>query len=147
MRRLLAACLALSFTVEAAHAAARGPLAGYREDGALDCDQLRLEILQTSAEAERLAARARAVEVAEADTSRPVFVAGLQPHLAAARPAQSPAWAQAREARRKGAQRRLDAARARQALLAGLHQARGCRLDRERRAPVGPADTALGAAD
>lgn len=146
MRRLLAACLALSLAGPA-HAAAPGPIAGYRDDGALDCDQLRLEILAVRAEAERLAVRARSVEVAEADVSRPVFVAGLQSHLAASRPAQSPAWASAREARRKGAQRRLEAAQARHALLAGLHQVRGCRIDRQRPAPLGPADTALGAAD
>jgi hypothetical protein len=123
-------------------------LAGYREDGALSCEQLRLEMAAVEADALRQAGRLRQVQLADAGPmTRAAFAGDRQLPAVATRPSQSPGAAAAREVRERGALRRLEAAEVRRSLLAGLYQARGCRLGEERRRPPGPGETAMGAAD
>lgn len=147
MRRLLA--IVMAFAPFAAHAAAPvGPLAGYREDGALDCDQLRLEIVRTRATADRLNAEAGDTRLADLSFGMgALFAPGVDRFPVAVRPAVTSRVQLAQQERRKAAQRRLRATEARQALLAGLYQARGCRAAPERTAPPRPMESALGAAD
>jgi len=147
MRRLLAVILALA-PFAAPGSASASPFAGYRDDGALDCDQLRLEIVRARAAVARLEAAAGDTRLAAVSVGAgALFVPGVDRFAVAVRPAVTSRMELTRQGRQRAAQRRLRATEARGALLAGLYQARGCRADRPRMAPPGPADTALGAAD
>lgn len=148
LRRLPVFVLALAAAGAVQAAAPVGPLAGYREDGALSCDQLRLEMVALEADAIRRSARLRDIQLADAGPiTRAAFIGDRKLPAAAARPARSPGAAAAHQARERGAIRRLEAAEVRRSLLAGLYQARGCRGGEERRRRTGPAETAMGAAD
>lgn len=148
---LTIAALALSAAGAAHAAASAGPMAGYREDATLSCEQLRTEILETRAAAARSAERARQVQLADARVMREATSLTMGRFLEAGAVAapSSPNAEARREARLRSAERRLQAARARLSLLAGLHQARGCAEAGPRPRPglrYGP-ETAQGAAD